>query len=72
MKGNEILCHSADSLQDEGEGVRDDVPEDFFRTSDDSSLPLSELKMKMGCPLMLLRNLDPGKGLCNGTRMILL
>ena len=28
--------------------------------------------MKLGCPLILLRNLDPGKGLCNGTRMILL
>jgi ATP-dependent exoDNAse (exonuclease V) alpha subunit len=28
--------------------------------------------MKIGCPLMLLRNLDPGKGLCNGTRMLLL
>ena len=37
-----------------------------------SSLPLSELMMKIGCPLMLLRNLDPKKGLCNGTCMILL
>jgi hypothetical protein len=72
MQGHEIICQSADSLEDEGEGVRDDVPEDFLRTVESPSLPLSELKMKIGCPLMLLRNLDAGKGLCNGTRMILL
>ena len=28
--------------------------------------------MKPGCPLILLQNLDPGKGLCNGMRMILI
>ena len=28
--------------------------------------------MKIGCPLILLCNLDPGNGLCNGTRMILI
>ena len=27
--------------------------------------------MKIGCPLILLRNLSPANGLCNGTRMIL-
>ena len=35
-------------------------------------IPLSKLELKKGVPLMLLRNLDPAKGLCNGTRMILL
>ena len=72
MHGREIVYHSADSLENEGEEVPDDVFADFLRTIDTPSLPLSELKMKIGCPLMLLRNLDPGKGLCNGTRMILL
>jgi hypothetical protein len=72
MNGSIIIYHSADSLEDEGEGIRDDVPDDFLRSIESSSLPPSELKIKIGCPLMLLRNLDPGKGLCNGTRMILL
>lgn len=72
MEGPEITYHSADSLEDEGEGVRDDVPQDFLRTIEPATLPLSQLKIKIGCPLMLLRNLDPGKGLCNGTRMILI
>ena len=55
-----------------GEGTCTDVPEDFLHTIEPPSLPLSDLKMKIGCPLMLICNLDPGQGLCNGTRMILL
>jgi ATP-dependent exoDNAse (exonuclease V) alpha subunit len=72
MPGSLITYHSADCIEDEGEGIPNDVPEDFLRSINLSSLPSSELKMKIGCPLMLLRNLDPGKGLCNGTRMLLL
>ena len=72
MRGHEIIYDSADSLEDEGEGTRSDVPDDFLRTIEPPSLPLSQLRMKIGCPLMLMRNLDPGKGLCNGTRLILL
>ena len=72
MRGHEIICHSADALEDEGEGIPHDIPQEFLRTLTPSSLPLSELKMKIGCPLILLRNLDPANGLCNGTRMILL
>ena len=53
MQGCEIVYHSADSLEDEGDGLQDDVPEDFLCTVDLPSMPLSELKMKIGCPLML-------------------
>ena len=34
-------------------------------------MPAHELKLKKGMPLMLLRNLSPIEGLCNGTRLIL-
>ncbi len=72
MPGDEIVYHSADSLESDDLYKRqDDIPDDVLREFVPSSLPLSELKMKIGCPLMLLRNLDPKKGLCNGTRMIL-
>ena len=36
-----------------------------------SGLPLSKLKLKVGCPVMILRNLDAAHGVCNGSRGIL-
>jgi ATP-dependent DNA helicase PIF1 len=35
-----------------------------------SDLPPGELKLKVGVPIILLRNLNPSEGLCNGTRLI--
>ena len=72
MASPKIIYHSADTLEHDGEHIPDDIPEEFLRSLEPSSLPLLELRMKLGCPLILLRNLDPNKGLCNGTRMILL
>lgn len=36
-----------------------------------SGLPPHELRLKTGMPVMLLRNLNPLNGLCNGTRLII-
>jgi len=35
-------------------------------------LPPALLCLKVSSPVILLRNLDPGEGLCNGTRMVVL
>ena len=34
-----------------------------------SGIPNHKLKLKTGVPIMLLRNIDQAKGLCNGTRL---
>jgi len=34
-----------------------------------SGIPNHKLKLKTGVPIMLLRNIDQVKGLCNGTRL---
>ena len=47
-------------------------PVEFLNSLNVSGLPLARIALKPGCPLMLLRNLDPTNGLCNGTRMVLL
>jgi hypothetical protein len=47
-------------------------PVEFLNSLNVSGLPLAHIPLKPGCPLMLLRNIDPANGLCNGTRMILL
>jgi hypothetical protein len=33
-------------------------------------MPLHETTLKVGAPIILLRNLNPSMGLCNGTRLI--
>lgn len=47
-------------------------PVEFLNSLNASGLPLARLALKPGCPLMLLHNLDPANGLCNGTCMVLL
>ena len=36
-----------------------------------SNFPHHRLVLKVGCPVMLLRNIDQTIGLCNGTRLII-
>ncbi|KAG5602925.1 hypothetical protein H5410_034295, partial [Solanum commersonii] len=42
--------------------------EDFLHTLNPIGLPPYKLSLKKNCPIMLLRNLNPSEGLCNGTR----
>ncbi|KAK6925452.1 DNA helicase Pif1-like [Dillenia turbinata] len=46
--------------------------EDFLHNLHPSGLPPHELVLKLNFPIMLLRNLNPAEGLCNGTRMLCL
>ena len=43
---------------------------EFLNTLTPSGMPVHRLFLKQGMPLMLLRNLNPKQGLCNGTRLI--
>jgi hypothetical protein len=72
--GEQKVLMAADSVVDKG-GTQIDYqpyPVEYLNSLICSGLPLARLALKPGCPLMLLRNLDPSNGLCNGTRMILL
>ena len=72
MPGREKVLNSADSidLANEAQDGYQPYPMEYLNSLNVSGLPLSKLALKIGCPVMLLRNLDPAKGLCNGTRMI--
>ena len=47
-------------------------PIELLRNIESGSLPPHSLKFKMRCLIMLLRNLNPSKGLVSGTRLICL
>ena len=70
--GEEREFLSADSVKNNGENGNDDLlyPVEYLNSINCSGLPLSKLKLKVGCPVMILRNLNPGGGVCNGTRGI--
>nr|XP_027082661.1 uncharacterized protein LOC113704998 [Coffea arabica] len=44
--------------------------EDFLNSQNPKGLPPHKLMLKENYPLILLRNLNPAEGLCNGTRLI--
>jgi len=70
LEGREKLYHSADEAFDDG-GVRDDsLSHEYLNTIAISGMPLHRTILKIGAPILLLRNLDPFGGLCNGTRLI--
>ncbi|XP_019246007.1 PREDICTED: uncharacterized protein LOC109225707 isoform X1 [Nicotiana attenuata] len=44
--------------------------EDLLHSLNPAGLPPYKLTLKENCPIILLRNLNPYEGLCNGTRLI--
>ena len=70
--GVERVMMSADSIQveDEAQNEYQPYPTEYLNSLRASGLPLARLALKKGCPVMMLRNLEPSKGLCNGTRLI--
>jgi len=46
-------------------------PVEHLNEINGSSLPLAKLEVKAGCPVMILKNLDQPRGVCNGSRGIL-
>ncbi|PIA25570.1 hypothetical protein AQUCO_11100024v1 [Aquilegia coerulea] len=48
------------------------ISNENMQALDPPSLPPFKLQLKVGCPIMLLRNLQPRDGLCNGTRLMVI
>ncbi|KIJ41770.1 hypothetical protein M422DRAFT_255081 [Sphaerobolus stellatus SS14] len=59
---------SADTVETPGDELSPYLIE-FINSVNASSLPLHKLELK-GCPIMLMWNLSPSEGLCNGTRLV--
>ncbi|KNZ77214.1 ATP-dependent DNA helicase PIF1 [Termitomyces sp. J132] len=70
--GEKKVMQSADSVMSNDENVNDLTlySMEYLNSLRASSLPLTKLALKIGVRVILLRNLDTTKGLCNRTRMI--
>jgi ATP-dependent DNA helicase PIF1 len=66
--GQEKVYLSHDSVVDESQ--RHQFPEEFLNTIQTSGMPDHIIRLKPGTPIMLLRNLDPYNGHCNGARYV--
>uniref|UniRef100_A0A8I6XZN3 ATP-dependent DNA helicase n=1 Tax=Hordeum vulgare subsp. vulgare TaxID=112509 RepID=A0A8I6XZN3_HORVV len=66
--GEEKIYHSFDSIEDD---MQNNYTIDFLNSITPNGLPPHVLRLKVNCPVILLRNLDPYNGLCNGTRLMI-
>jgi ATP-dependent DNA helicase PIF1 len=65
--GDKHVYYSFDEVEDD---PQNNYPLEFLNSLTPNGLPAHELTIKKNCPIILLRNLDPHNGLCNGTRLI--
>ena len=68
VPGDEKLFLSADSASDET-GANLDLPTEYLHGITVAG-PIHRMVLKVGIPVILLRNLNPAGGLCNGTRLL--
>jgi ATP-dependent DNA helicase PIF1 len=71
LRGDTRTYLSVDTALDEsGSNDHRSYPQEYLNTVNVSGMPVHSMTLKIGSPIMLLRNLDPSAGLCNGTRLI--
>ena len=66
--GTPVVLTSSDDLINANDFQRFTV--EYLNSLSPTGLPNHRLFIKPGMPLMLMRNLNPKMGLCNGTRLI--
>jgi len=68
FSGDTITCLSVDTVAEADQQAN--YPVEYLNSLNLSGLPPHSLQIKIGAPIMLLRNMDPARGHCNGTRYI--
>ena len=68
LPGSSEVIRSADQIENTDGQISFNV--EYLNTLTPSGFPPHSLILRPGMPLMLLRNLNPREGLCNGTKLV--
>jgi ATP-dependent DNA helicase PIF1 len=68
--GEETVYLSQDSIPDADDQAAALYPPEFLNTLNPAGMPPHKLRLKVEQPIILMRNVDPQHGLCNGTRLM--
>ncbi|KAJ1295317.1 hypothetical protein BS78_01G215000 [Paspalum vaginatum] len=72
IEGDAVIYLSSDSVSKSmcyNHELEHQYPTEFLNTLKTTGIPNHQLKLKVGLPVMLLRNINHNAGICNGTRM---
>ena len=67
LPGDEQKFYSIDQVNDQDARA----PMEIVNKLNPQGMPLHEISLKIGAVIMLLRNLNPAEGHCNGTRYVI-
>ena len=70
LQGNLVSYFSVDSIDDESSEDRQNYPIEFLNALTPFGMPNHKLNLKIGSIIILLQNLNTKRGLCNGTRLV--
>ena len=68
LPGDSAILKSADQLENSQDLLRFNT--EYLHSLNPNGFPSHDLRLKKDMPMMLLRNLNPREGLCNGTKLI--
>ncbi|CAG8714005.1 13024_t:CDS:2, partial [Acaulospora morrowiae] len=70
--GNKRTYLSSDNvvIEEGADNIGNIYPVEYLNSLNPAGMPPSKLDLKIGCPIILLRNLSPYQGLCNGSRLV--
>ena len=74
LKGKTVTYNSSDEIckgSTDNLDQHDLYPIEFLNSLNFPGMPPHALHLKKELPIMLLRNINPSKGLCNGTRLLI-
>jgi len=69
LPGEATTFTSIDRCSEKEDGLGTDLPTNVFNKQLPSGMPPHKLRLKPGCVVICLRNLNVTAGVCNGTRL---